>query len=201
MDISELKEMVEPDILADYLGLEYQEKGGRFLILCPFHGDRNLGSAYIRNGWFHCFSCGESMDIVELVQKVENIGFYKAVKILANLAGVSIDFNNNEDNGYLKYRLTQDELNILDFPKSTIPLKNIYLSAPKIYKEIVLKRTKEKKEHYQNLITSYADRTAENAYRVYELYKGNVNPQTFRDIKDEANKRIRVCNMILERFS
>lgn len=201
MDISELKEIVEPDILADYLGLEYQEKGGRFLILCPFHGDRNLGSAYIRNGWFHCFSCGESMDIVELVQKVKNIGFYKAVKILANLAGVSIDFNNNEDKGYLKYRLTQDELNILDFPKSTIPLKNIYLSAPEIYKEIVLKRTKEKKEHYQNLIASYADRTAENAYRVYELYKGNVNPQTFRDIKDEANKRIRVCNMILERFS
>lgn len=201
MDIEMLKEMVEPDALADYLGLDYQEKSGRFLILCPFHGDRNLGSAYIRKGYFHCFSCGESMDIVTLVMRVQNVGFYKAIKILASLAGVSISFDClNDGNGYYRYRLNQEELEVLKFPKSVISLRKIYNASPQQYKEIVTDKTKEQLSHYEDILQKYSERYLPDAYKICELYSGNVCPQTFRDIKTEAKHRIRLCHQILERF-
>lgn len=46
-------------------------------IPCPFHGgkDDNLG---IKDGFFHCFVCGEKGDIFDFVMKLFNIPFGKA---------------------------------------------------------------------------------------------------------------------------
>lgn len=200
MDTSELKEIVEPDVLADYLGLDYQEKSGHFLILCPFHGDRNLGSAYLRNGYFHCFSCGESMDIISLVMQVKNVSFYKAVKILGNLAGVTVDFSENNNDGYWRVRLNQEELDVLQFPKSSISLRKIFAASHEKYKALIIKRTEAKKEHYQFILEHYAERFSPDATKVCELYGDDFSPQAFRDIKAEAQRRLRICNNILERF-
>lgn len=41
-------------------------------VLCPFHDDSSFGNAYfhVANGWFNCFSCGESGSIKKLEHKL-----------------------------------------------------------------------------------------------------------------------------------
>lgn len=199
-DIQALKEVIEPEILCDFLGLDYRFSGGRLYVLCPFHGDRNLGSAFITNGYFHCFSCGESMDLIELTQKVRNADFKEAVSQLGNLFGVAISYDTN-DNGYFKYHLNKEEQDVLDFPKTGLSLRKIYMSSPEMYKKIVLKKAKEKRQHYKTIKNLYADRTSEDAYKIVKMYDGmEFSPKVYRDLSDEVNRRIRVCDMIIERL-
>lgn len=202
MDINDLKELVEPDVLADYLGLDYQDKGGRFLVLCPFHADKRLGSAFLHDGRFYCFSCGESADYVDLVRRVKGVSFPKAVKALADLAGVVWDGFSDivDDNGYSKYRLNKEEIAMLRIPQSSVSLKKIYTASPEKYKEIVTTITLAEKERLENILVNYADRSSPLAYRICELYDGETNAQCFRNIKSEAKTRLRMCNSILERF-
>lgn len=141
------------------------------------------------------------MDIVALVMRTQNVGFYKAIRILANLAGVNVSFDGLDDgNGYYRYRLNQEELDVLKFPKSVISLRKIYNASPQHYKEIVIDKTREQLSHYENILQTYSERYYPDAYKICELYDGNVCPQTFRDIKTEAKRRIRLCHQILERF-
>lgn len=202
MDLNELKELVEPDVLADYLGLDYQDKGGRTLVLCPFHSDKSLGSAFLNSGRFYCFSCGESADYVDLIRRVKGVSFPKAVKALADLAGVSWDgFDNSvNENGYSKYRLTKEEITMLKIPQSSVSLRKIYAASPEKYKDIVVKTTLAEKQRLERILVNYADRGAPLAYRICDLYDGNTSAQSFRDIKSEAKSKLRMCNSILERF-
>lgn len=200
MDIIELKEMVEPDILAEYLGLDCQIRNGRCLVLCPFHNDKRLGSAFIRNGYFHCFSCGASMDIIELVKKVKNCSFVEAVRVLADLAGADFTLQPTGDVDYLRYRLNKEEIEVLGIPTSPVGPTKIYAASPEKYKKLIIERAKSKKDHYEYILNNMADRSAPDAYLVYELYNGAVNPQTYRRIKDSALHKIRICEAVLERF-
>jgi hypothetical protein len=48
---------------------------------CPFHNDRNP-SFFVKNGFGHCFSCGESGDAIDIAMKINNITFKEAVRSL-----------------------------------------------------------------------------------------------------------------------
>lgn len=76
------------DILAD-LGISL--KGNR--CRCPLHGGENRTSFSVNNGFFHCFSCGESGDLIALTQKLYNMGFKEALHYLANRVGLSSEKN------------------------------------------------------------------------------------------------------------
>ena len=51
----------------------------RHKALCPFHDDRHP-SLRFKGNRFKCFSCGESGDVIDLVQRYLNIGFKEAVE-------------------------------------------------------------------------------------------------------------------------
>lgn len=53
----------------------------------------NTDGTYI----YHCFSCGETGDVINLVQEKECIEFYQAVKLLANEIGISVPTFNGEN--------------------------------------------------------------------------------------------------------
>lgn len=55
-------------------------KHGR--VLCPFHPDKNP-SALVRNGYFYCFTCGESSDSIKWLMTQHNFTFVQAVKKLS----------------------------------------------------------------------------------------------------------------------
>jgi DNA primase len=57
--------------------------------LCPFHGEKTPSfSIHATRQFFHCFGCGESGDVFKFLQKIENISFPEAVRLLAQKLGV-----------------------------------------------------------------------------------------------------------------
>ncbi len=75
-------------IVGDYVKLK---KAGaqNFSGLCPFHAEKTASfSVHATRQFFHCFGCGESGDVFTFVQKVENISFPEAVRLIAQKLGV-----------------------------------------------------------------------------------------------------------------
>jgi DNA primase len=57
--------------------------------LCPFHGEKTPSfSVHASRQFFHCFGCGESGDVFKFLQRIENISFPEAVRLLAQKLGV-----------------------------------------------------------------------------------------------------------------
>jgi DNA primase len=75
-------------IVGDYVKLK---KAGaqNFSGLCPFHAEKTPSfSVHATRQFFHCFGCGQSGDVFTFVQKVENISFPEAVRLIAQKLGV-----------------------------------------------------------------------------------------------------------------
>src|SRR5450631_4121981 len=75
-------------IVGDYVKLK---KAGaqNFSGLCPCHAEKTPSfSVHATRQFYHCFGCGESGDVFTFVQKVENISFPEAVRLLAQKLGV-----------------------------------------------------------------------------------------------------------------
>ncbi len=77
-------------IVGDYVKLK---KAGaqNFSGLCPFHAEKTPSfSVHATRQFFHCFGCGESGDVFTFIQKVENITFPEAIRLIAQKLGVPI---------------------------------------------------------------------------------------------------------------
>ena len=75
-------------IVGDYVKLK---KAGaqNFSGLCPFHNEKTPSfSVHATRQFYHCFGCGASGDVFSFVQKVENITFPEAVRLVAQKLGV-----------------------------------------------------------------------------------------------------------------
>lgn len=89
------------DVVATYVRLE--KSGAQFRARCPFHNEKTP-SFYVspERKSFHCFGCQAHGDIFTFVEKIENIPFYEALKILADRAGVSLkDAQRNKEESRL----------------------------------------------------------------------------------------------------
>lgn len=75
------------EVISQYVPL--QKKGGRYFGCCPFHNEKTP-SFCVNNGWYHCFGCGASGDVVKFVMEMESVSFYDAVKILADKVGMQL---------------------------------------------------------------------------------------------------------------
>jgi DNA primase len=59
--------------------------------LCPFHGEKTASfSVHAVRQFYHCFGCNESGDVFSFVQKIENVGFPEAVKVVAQKCGIAL---------------------------------------------------------------------------------------------------------------
>ncbi len=59
--------------------------------LCPFHGEKTASfSVHAVRQFYHCFGCNESGDVFSFVQKIENVGFPEAVKLVAQKCGIAL---------------------------------------------------------------------------------------------------------------
>ena len=77
-------------IIGDYVKLK---KAGaqNFSGLCPFHGEKTASfSVHATRQFFHCFGCGVSGDVFSFVQKIENITFPEAVRMVAQKMGIPL---------------------------------------------------------------------------------------------------------------
>ena len=77
-------------IVGDYIKLK---KAGaqNYSGLCPFHGEKTPSfSVHATRQFYHCFGCGVSGDVFSFVQKIENITFPEAVRLVAQKLGIPL---------------------------------------------------------------------------------------------------------------
>ena len=68
-----------------------QERGAELSGLCPFHREKTPSfSVHATRQFFHCFGCGVSGDVFSFVQKIENITFPEAVRLVAEKLGIPL---------------------------------------------------------------------------------------------------------------
>lgn len=87
------------EIVSSYVKLK---RAGRSLVgLCPFHKEKTP-SFHVspERGTWHCFGCGLGGDGFSFIEKIEGVDFKGALKILAEKAGVRVEYTqggNRED--------------------------------------------------------------------------------------------------------
>lgn len=70
-------------IVGEYVKLR-KSGAQNFQGLCPFHQEKSPSfSVHASRQFFHCFGCGASGDVLAFVQKIENITFPEALRLLA----------------------------------------------------------------------------------------------------------------------
>ena len=77
-------------IIGDYVKLR---KAGaqNYAGLCPFHGEKTPSfSVHATRQFFHCFGCGVSGDVFTFIQKIENITFPEAVRMVAQRLNIPV---------------------------------------------------------------------------------------------------------------
>jgi DNA primase len=98
--VQQIKERLSiQDIIAPYVKLR---RAGRSLVgLCPFHKEKTPSfHVSSERGTWHCFGCGLGGDGFSFIEKVEGVDFKGALKMLAEKAGVTIEYSgggNRED--------------------------------------------------------------------------------------------------------
>jgi len=125
-------------IASNYLHLE--QKGRRFWACCPFHNEKTP-SFSINNddGIYHCFGCKESGDVISFVQKMENVDFMDAVKILAEKAGMEIPEFQASDKRKENQKKKERLLSVLDFSYKHY-VDNLYGKDAKIAQDYIKSR-------------------------------------------------------------
>src|SRR5579864_9669004 len=77
-------------LVGDYVKLK-KAGGQNFVGLCPFHQEKTPSfSVHASRQFFHCFGCGASGDVFSFVQKLENITFPEAVRMVAQKVGIPL---------------------------------------------------------------------------------------------------------------
>lgn len=126
--IEEIKNRLDiVQVVGKYVQLK--QAGKNFSGLCPFHHEKTpsfIVSPDIQR--YKCFGCGETGDIFNFVQKVENIDFAEALEKLAKEAGVELKkytknpkYSRLEDINYLAtkyyYKALRQNPNALKYVK------------------------------------------------------------------------------------
>lgn len=93
--------------IADYAGrkLAWDKRksrpaAGDFWACCPFHQEKSSSFHVLdQKGIYKCFGCGEKGDAFTLAMKLEGLSFPEAVAKMADLAGVPLPVDEQEDRG------------------------------------------------------------------------------------------------------
>ena len=106
--LSTLKEKLNIiDVAGSYLTLD--RRGATYWACCPFHHEKTPSFALNESDqYYHCFGCGESGDVVKLVQNMENVEFMDAVKILAERANLPMPKTNFDNQQTIEAKRKKD---------------------------------------------------------------------------------------------
>jgi len=86
--VEEIKNRIDiVDFINSYVPLK--RAGQNYKALCPFHTEKTPSFMVNRErrSW-HCFGCDEGGDVISFVEKIHNLSFVEALKLLAEQAGI-----------------------------------------------------------------------------------------------------------------
>ena len=95
-DVDTIKERLDiVEVVSGYAKLE--KAGASFKACCPFHNEKtpSFFVSPVRQSYY-CFGCGAKGDIFSFVEAVEGLDFRGALKVLAERAGVEIEYQRGE---------------------------------------------------------------------------------------------------------
>lgn len=126
------------DVLSRYI--QVQKKGRNFWACCPFHHEKTPSfSINAEEGFFHCFGCKESGDVIAFVQKYESCTFYEACEILAKSVGLEMpEVENNAQ--ILQQKKQVDICKKLLEDAACFYQKQIYLPTAKVAQQYLVNR-------------------------------------------------------------
>ena len=85
MEIQEIKQRLSILTVLSHYNLEPDRHQ---MLRCPFHGDKGPSlKVYTNTDTFNCFGCGANGDVIEFIQKKENLGKHQALVKATGLAG------------------------------------------------------------------------------------------------------------------
>ncbi len=77
-------------IVGDYIKLK-KSGAQNYTGLCPFHGEKTPSfSVHTTRQYYYCFGCHEKGDVFTFIQKIENITFPEAVRVVAQKLGIPL---------------------------------------------------------------------------------------------------------------
>lgn len=83
------------ELISGYVTL--RKKGQNFFSLCPFHNEKSPSfSVNTDKQIFHCFGCGAGGNVFTFLMRSEGLGFPETVKMLAQRAGIAIDWEEQD---------------------------------------------------------------------------------------------------------
>ncbi|HWB67091.1 MAG TPA: DNA primase [Mycobacteriales bacterium] len=90
-DIAAVRERVPLEqVVADHVQLR-GAGGGRLKGLCPFHDEKTPSFTVNTSlGFYKCFGCGASGDVITFVREIEHLDFSDAIEVLARRAGIEV---------------------------------------------------------------------------------------------------------------
>src|SRR5215470_318728 len=75
-------------VVSDYVRLR-KSSAYRYVGLCPFHSEKTPSfSVHASKQFYHCFGCHAHGDVLKFVMEMEGVGFYEALKSLADRYGI-----------------------------------------------------------------------------------------------------------------
>ncbi|MCD8350141.1 MAG: DNA primase [Planctomycetaceae bacterium] len=81
-------------VIASY-NIQLKRTGSNLVGLCPFHNEKTPSfNVRTTEQYFRCFGCGAKGDVFRFVQMMEKVEFPDAIKLLAERAGIALEFEN-----------------------------------------------------------------------------------------------------------
>ena len=92
-DIATVRERARiEEVVGSYVTL--RNTGGTMKGLCPFHDEKTPSFQVTPSrGYCYCFgACGEGGDVIDFLQKIDNLSFVEAVERLADRVGIQLRY-------------------------------------------------------------------------------------------------------------
>jgi DNA primase len=92
-EVEELKSKADIySVISNYVKLK--KTGKNYTGLCPFHDEKTPSfTVDTSKQLYHCFGCGEGGDVINFIEKIENMDFVEAVEFLAKKIGYNLKYN------------------------------------------------------------------------------------------------------------
>ena len=124
------------DVIGSYVPL--QKRGGQYWACCPFHHEKTPSFAVKEDdGFYHCFGCGVSGDVVKFVQNIESTDFMTAVRILADRAKLEVpNVSEYDDAQAREHKRKKDSALKILLETARFYLSNLYSGDPRADKHL-----------------------------------------------------------------
>lgn len=127
------------EIASQYLTLD--KRGYNYWACCPFHHEKTPSfTIQASEQYYHCFGCGVSGDVVNLVMEMESLSFPEAVKYLADRAKMPMPEMNFDSERTAELKRKKDRLLKIMLVSARFYLQNLYSGKAEEHLAYIKKR-------------------------------------------------------------